>query len=98
MWLWITWWWVLNLKQFVKFEFKLWWVIEWCGLNSKKIPNKIIIELVYIIFDFQIDDKNLRNIIKNANTHISNTNYTMQFTKRENNELEIEYIKSNNCL
>lgn len=68
------------------------------GLNSKKIPNKIIIELVYIIFDFQIDDKNLRNIIKNANTHISNTNYTMQFTKRENNELEIEYIKSNNCL
>ncbi|WP_335956107.1 hypothetical protein [Acinetobacter guillouiae] len=67
-------------------------------LNSKKIPNKIIIELVYIIFEIQIDDKNLRNIIKCTNTHPSNTSYTVQFITQENNELEIEYIKSNKCL
>ncbi len=68
------------------------------NLNSKRIPNKIIIELVYVIFELQIDDRNLRNIIKCANTHPSNTGYTVQFITRQNNELEIGYIKTNKCL
>jgi hypothetical protein len=53
MWLWITWWWVLNLKQLVKFEFKLWWVIEWCGLNSKKIRFLNLKLKVLLCFEFK---------------------------------------------
>lgn len=66
--------------------------------NSEKLPNKIIFELVSIVFNKNLDDTQIKNIIKNANKHIANTNYTLQFTTKENNNFEMEYKKSKNAL
>jgi nitrogen fixation/metabolism regulation signal transduction histidine kinase len=61
--------------------------------NKIEIPNEIICELVSLIFDKQMDDTQLNNILKNSNKNISNTSYTLQFTTKENNIEEREYIK-----
>lgn len=66
--------------------------------NSEKLPNKIIFELVSIVFNKNLDDTQIKNIIKNANKHIANTNYTLQFTTKENNNFEMEYKKSKDAL
>ena len=66
--------------------------------NKIEIPNEIICELVSLIFDKQMDDTQLNNILKNSNKNISNTSYTLQFTTKENNIEEREYIKTKNCL
>ncbi|MFH4176470.1 hypothetical protein WAJ79_26365, partial [Acinetobacter baumannii] len=44
--------------------------------NKIEIPNEIICELVSLIFDKQMDDTQLNNILKNSNKNISNTSYT----------------------
>jgi hypothetical protein len=66
--------------------------------NSEKLPNKIIFELVSIVFNKNLDDTQIKNIIKNANKHIANTNYTLQFTTKENNNFEMEYKKPKDAL
>lgn len=63
-----------------------------------EIPNEIICELISLIFDKQMDDTQLNNILKNSNKNISNTSYTLHFTMKENNIKEMEYIKTKNCL
>lgn len=66
--------------------------------NGEKLPNKIIIELVSIIFNKNLDDTQIKNILKNANKHISNTNYTLQLTTKEDNNFEMEYKKTKDSI
>lgn len=65
--------------------------------NSERLPNKIIIELVSIVFDKYLDDTQIKNILKNSNNHVASTSYSLQFTTGENN-LQMEYLKSKFCL
>lgn len=65
--------------------------------NSEELPNKIIMELVSIVFDRNLDDTQIKNIIKNSNNHVANTSYTLQFVIGENDN-QMEYIKSKNLL
>lgn len=51
--LWITWCWVLNLKQLAKFEFKLGWLRE-CNLNSKL--SSLNLKLLGLNFNLYIVD------------------------------------------
>lgn len=83
----------ININYFVR-ELKN--IFE--STNKIEIPNEIICELVSLIFDKQMDDTQLNNILKNSNKNISNTSYTLQFTIKENNIVEREYIKTKNCL
>ncbi len=66
--------------------------------NNEKLPNKIIIELVSIIFNKNLDDTQIKNILKNSNKHISNTNYTLQFTTKEDNNFEMGYKKTKDSI
>lgn len=66
--------------------------------NKIKIPNKIIIILLSVLFDVRMEDAQLKNIIKNSNNHFSNTNYTIQYTTKENGTYDMEYIKTKNSL
>lgn len=67
-------------------------------INLMKIPNKVVIELVSIIFDKNLDDTQIKNIMKNSNKHVANTSYTLQFVTGESSNSQMEYIKSKNCL
>ena len=83
----------ININYFVR---ELINIFE--STNTIEIPNEIIFELVSLIFDNQMDETQLNNMLKKSNKHISNTSYTLQFTTKENSNVEMEYIKTKNCI
>ena len=58
----------------------------------QKISNQIICELTSMLFDHELDETGVKNILKNANTNPLNTQMMTQITIGEDNNT-IEHLK-----
>lgn len=67
-------------------------VRELKNIFDDKISNKIICELSSIIFEHELDDTGIKNILKNANTNPINTQLMTQITIGEEKNI-VEHFK-----
>jgi hypothetical protein len=67
-------------------------VRELKNIFDDKISNKIICELSSIIFEHELDETGIKNILKNANTNQINTQMMTQITVGEENNI-VEHFK-----
>ena len=73
----------LSINYFVR---------ELKNIFNPEISNQIICELTSTIFNRQLDETGIKNILKNANTHPINTQMMTQITVGEENNT-IEHFK-----